>query len=164
MVRERRVIDIDPSGLRVDDYCPNCNAQPRETVPAPDIGGSPARCCLTCNTVWTDHGDHTPVDDDNVPITQSQENKAGEALSFSDAEVDFPRSVTARGRNGNIHQQGIYFGLAPDLIALRPVTSKANVSNAVLIQIPIESVDAVLEKLTEAKKFIQWRWPNAVDE
>ena len=65
-MQRTRVIDLDPHGLRVDDYCPICHAWPRRTIPALPPRQATHRNCLTCDQVWEDHGDHTPVDFDTA--------------------------------------------------------------------------------------------------
>lgn len=68
-------------------------------------------------------------------------------------EVMFGRTVMAWGRNGELKQKGIDVNpIGNDYVNVWPINSRGEVSTAVMLQIPYESIDAVIELLQRAKE------------
>ena len=67
-------------------------------------------------------------------------------------QVKYDRTVMAFGRNGEVKQTGIDVNpIGDDYVNVWAVNSKGQVSTSVMLQIPAESIDAVIELLQRAK-------------
>jgi hypothetical protein len=66
-------------------------------------------------------------------------------------EIKFNRNLMAYGRNGNITQTGIDINPIGEYINIWPINSRGQVSNAALIQVPMENLDELIAKLQEIK-------------
>ena len=67
-------------------------------------------------------------------------------------EIKFNRKLMAFGRNGNIIQSGIDVNpIGDDYVNIWPINSKGQISNAALIQVPVENLDELIAKLQEIK-------------
>lgn len=67
--------------------------------------------------------------------------------------VKYDRTVMAYGRNGEVKQTGIDVNpIGEDYVNVWAVNSKGQVSTSVMLQIPAESIDAVIDLLQRAKE------------
>lgn len=66
--------------------------------------------------------------------------------------IIYGRTMMAYGRNGEVKQTGIDVNpIGNDYVNVWAVNSKGQVSTSVMLQIPAESIDAVIEMLQRAK-------------
>lgn len=67
-------------------------------------------------------------------------------------KIIYGRTVMVYGRNGEVKQTGIDVNpIGNDYVNVWAVNSKGQISTSVMLQIPAESIDAVIELLQRAK-------------